>query len=103
MKAKIDFDGEVVAGRNYRFTVVATYGLAARPTAMIVKTLQQMTGDIVMGNVCEEKNARSIMEVLTLEMYPGREGYLRFSESQPAAPLRALSDLIRITEMTHEA
>lgn len=96
MNAKLDYDGDVVAGRNYPFTVVAELGLAARPSAIIARAIQQMTGESVMGNDVEEKNARSIMGIMTLGMGYGYRGYLRFSDTQPAAPLRALREEIRM-------
>jgi phosphotransferase system HPr (HPr) family protein len=102
MKTELDYEGEVVAGRDYPFTVVGPGGLACRPSAVIVLALQNMTGSIVISRDARVVNARSVLGIMTLEMSCGRTGYLRFDETQPAQPLARTRELIQIMEADDE-
>lgn len=100
MNTELDYQGEVVAGRHYCFEVVEPMGLCTRPSAVLCNALGKMQGDITIGNGDQEGNGRSIMDIMAMEFYHGRAGILRFTETQPAAPLEATRDIIRIMGTT---
>lgn len=95
---EFNHDGEVIANRRYPFEVVEPLGLCTRPSLILVKAFQEMRGTIMIGNHETEGDARSIMDIMMLGAPQGSTGYLRFSETQSAAPLKKTMQVIRIWE-----
>jgi len=102
MEKELDYHGEVAAGCRYAFEVVEPLGLGVRSSMILVGEFEKMRGDIVIGTEQREGDARSIMDLLTLAVGWRSTGFLRFSETQPAAPLEGVRRIIRIMEADHE-
>lgn len=99
---EFNYDGEVIAGRRYAFEVVEPLGLCARPSAILARAFQEMSGGIIIGNHEREGDARSIMQIMMLCAERYSTGFLIFSETQSAVPLKATTRVIRICEANDE-
>lgn len=99
---QINYSDHVIAGRRYPFKVIDPLGLCMRPSLILVKAFEKLRGEIVIGNESEQGDARSIMHLLTLNAELGTTGFLRFSKTQPAAPLKQASQIIYIMEDNDE-
>ncbi len=62
-------------------TIQNAQGIHCRPAAEIVKFVAEYSGDITVSSACGACTLRSIMELMTLELYPGTEVLIRVEGS----------------------
>ena len=93
---EIDYAGEVKAGLQYPFKVIAEQGVAIRQSAVLVRTFMMLEGGVTIEHNGFPCDARSILNILMQGFRCGSHGKLTFEKSQSASVLRLVSDVISI-------
>lgn len=75
------------------FIVGNKYGIHARPAALLVKSANQFSCDILIGKKGTEVSAKSIMGLLTIEGHPGATLMVRTVGEDAAAAMEAIAEL----------
>ncbi len=93
MKAK-SHDKEA-AGACRDLTILNKHGMHARPAAMFIKTASAFDSDIMIEKEGTKVSGKSIMGLLTMELYQGSTMRVYADGPDAEAALQALEDLVK--------
>lgn len=93
MKTRPNGEDPAVAWRD--LTILNKHGMHARPAAMFIKTASGFDSDIMIEKDGTKVSGKSIMGLLTMELYQGSTMRVYADGPDAEAALQALEELVK--------